>query len=869
VAREAPPRSGLFPRWAMLVWRRKKHDNPPAAAAEARLRQKYASFRALLSLNNECLELMAGVQEDLRHVSPLREVFASRVSSILDKAGGIVESLETLTGVSQRPLVRALEQQRQEVERYLAEQQELSPRRLSAWLNEVNLEASEEVGGKAAALGEIKNRLGLPVPDGFVLTTEAYRQFCGLPLWKGIQGALRRAGLDDLEGLQAVSAQLMNMVMEAPVPRALEVAVGERARVLARQGVGLAVRSSAVGEGGALTFAGQFLSLINVPPGRAVDAYKRVVAGRYGERALSYRLSTGVDEAASPMAVLFLPVIHAAASGILYTRDPEHPRSDSLWLTSTRGLGLDMASGRVPADLFVVSHKRPHSILEQRIVRKEEEVVLEAEGGVKRRRLDSREAEGPSLEPEHLKNLADWGIRIEQHFSAPQDIEWALEPSGRIWILQSRPLVLAEHERSPARPREEPTVAGGSTVYPGRVSGLAYWAEDRASLRKTPQGAILLVHRASPEIIAVLPRIAGLVAECGNMTGHAATLLREFKVPSVFQMENVSVKVRNGDALSLDAVQPGLFRGTIWPPATVRENIAGLHRERASDPLSRRLLTLHLQDAGAFGFRPGSCQSVHDVLRYCHEKGVEAMFAMQDREMEHGPHRSKKLLASVPVNLYVLDLGGGLAMADPDADEVTPAQIVSRPFQALWKGIAHPSVSWTRRMSASFSDLASVIAGSFAPESGAIRALGDRSYLLVASEYLNLNSRLAYHFSLVDASLSDNPSSNYIAFRFAGGGSTRQRRNLRACFLESCLAHYGFVVDRRGDLVNAWFKRACSEETEANLDILGRLMACSCQLDMYMNGSEAMQWYVEQFLAGNYSFQDPRESAAMDRVSLP
>jgi pyruvate,water dikinase len=119
---------------------------------------------------------------------------------------------------------------------------------------------------------------------------------------------------------------------------------------------------------------------------------------------------------------------------------------------------------------------------------------------------------------------------------------------------------------------------------------------------------------------------------------------------------------------------------------------------------------------------------------------------------------------------------------------------------------------------------------------------------------MNLNSRLAYHFSLVDACLSDVPGSNYIAFRFEGGGATRLRRNLRACFIEACLSHYGFHVDRRGDLVNAWLKKASAQETEANLDILGRLMASSSQLDMYMTNPEVMRWYVRQFLNGNYSF---------------
>ena len=137
---------------------------------------------------------------------------------------------------------------------------------------------------------------------------------------------------------------------------------------------------------------------------------------------------------------------------------------------------------------------------------------------------------------------------------------------------------------------------------------------------------------------------------------------------------------------------------------------------------------------------------------------------------------------------------------------------------------------------------------------------------MAAGEYIILNARWANRFSLVDASLSDSPSNNYIAFRFGGGGSRRPRRTLRACFLEACLDHNGFVVDRRGDLVNAWFKRARAEDTENNLDMLGRLMACSCQLDMYMTGREAMRWYVEQFLTGNYSFRRPEEEEQAARA---
>jgi pyruvate,water dikinase len=837
------------------LWRRAT-SKKLVGTAEQRIRQRYASFRELLELNTQCLEVLAGLQEDLREVPPLRDAVAGRITTIFDRAERIVAALGKLSGGRYASLFEVLRAQRHDVETYIAACQELATPRLSTSLSEVDARDALEVGGKAAALGEIKNRLGLPVPDGYVLTTDAYRQFCGIPIWMDVRDAKRDADLNDLDALRAISAKLRDMVLACPVPRNIEVAITERALNLITGGLGLAVRSSAVGEGGEHTFAGQFVSLINVPRDQLADAYKRVVAGRFSERALFYRLSTGLSEVESPLAVLFLPVIRARAAGILYTRDPEDPKREVLWVTATRGLALNIASGHMSADLFIVSRRRPHRVLEQSIVKKEEEIVPEV-GRLVHKALPPGDSEAPSLDPGQLKLLADWGVRIEKHFGMPQDVEWAIDERGSCWILQSRPLVLADSAstRTWSRPRGDPVIAGGRTVYPGRASGAAYLAEDAHGLSHIPDGSVLFVRRVSPAIIEVFPRITGLVSEWGNVAGHVATLLREFKVPSVFQMTGAFERLKTGDPVSLDASQARIYAGSLWPPRRDGVVIEERYRDERSDPINQRLLTLHLLNPSAFNFRPGGCKSIHDVIRFCHEKAIDAMFTLNERESERGPHLCKRLLTPVPVNLRVLDLGGGLKMGDPNSPDVTAAQIVCRPFQALWKGVSHPAVTWTREMPASFSDLASVMAGSLSSHNSAVRALGEKSYVLVADEYMNINSRLAYHFSLVDACVSDVPSRNYISFRFAGGGATRWRRNLRACFIDACLTHYGYLVDRRGDLVNAWFKKQPPDETEYRLDILGRLMACSSQLDMYMTSHDAMRWYVQQFLEGNYGFR--------------
>jgi len=843
----------------MRFWHRK--SSAPAAPAEvaSRVRIKYTSFRDLLAANNESLELMAHLQEDLQFVPPHRDVIEAPIASIFERVRSVVGALGRLTGSSGRVLNEALDSQQREIERFAASLQENTRPRLSAWLSEVTAESEPEVGSKAAELGEIRNKLGLPVPDGFVLTTEAYLKYCGLPLWREIRDAIHNLDLNNLDQLRQTAAELHRQAMSREVPRAVEVAISGRVETLLKNGGTLAVRSSAKGEGGARTYAGQFLSLLNVPREQALDAYVQVVASRFSDSALFYRLSTGLRDVDCPMAVLFLPMLPARAAGIMYTRDPGDPKSKALWITATCGLGAEIASGRTPADMFEVSRSRPHSILSRAIVPKDEQLVLQDGGGVARVPMSAGARGEASIDDAHLQTLAEWGAAMEEHYRAPQDVEWVLDQDDRLWIVQSRALANIDgaRSRSRARSKVEPRIQGGRTVFPGQASGNAFLVEEIQRIGEAPAGAIVFIRKPSPEIVGIFPRIAGLVAEWGNVTGHAASLLREFQVPSVFQMTGAFERLTAGEPVSLDAVQARVYPGILWPSARREIPIVERYRAREGDAIAGRLLTLNLLDPAASNFRPAGCKSAHDVLRYCHEKAIAAMFEVNDAELEQGSSLGRKLRTPLPLNVLVLDLGGGLAQNPAEKATVAPQEIVSRPFQALWAGITHPGVSWLREMPASFSDLASVLGKSLGPAETGMRALGDRSYLLVADEYLNFNTRLAYHYSLVDACLSDTPGNNYISFRFEGGGATHQRRSLRACFLENCLVRNGFQADRRGDLVNGWFRKAPAEQIAERLDMLGRLLACSSQLDMYMTSREMMSWFVEQFLAGNYSFRAP------------
>src|SRR5574340_1286372 len=192
-------------------------QKPRPAASESslveRVRSRYASFRDLLTHNNECLELMAGLQQDLQYVPPLRDVVSDRLGQIFGNAESIVEALERLSAGYYPALRDAVAAQRNEVERFIAARHEADTPRLAARLTEIGARDALEAGGKAAALAETANRLRLPVPDGFTLTTEAYWQFCGIPLWTEVRDALKDADVNNAAALHEISTRLTDLVL--------------------------------------------------------------------------------------------------------------------------------------------------------------------------------------------------------------------------------------------------------------------------------------------------------------------------------------------------------------------------------------------------------------------------------------------------------------------------------------------------------------------------------------------------------------------------------------------------------------------------------------------------------------------------------
>ncbi|MEV7419132.1 rifamycin-inactivating phosphotransferase [Streptomyces sp. NPDC089919] len=308
----------------------------------------------------------------------------------------------------------------------------------------VDLAESDEtqiarVGGKGAHLGALARIEGVGVPDGFCVTTDAFRRVvAGAPALGGLLDRLAGLDPDDRDALRTLSAEIRRTVEDIELPEEVAAAVTAG---LARLGTGTpcAVRSSATAEDlPTASFAGQQDTYLNVVgPAEVLRHVSRCWASLFTERAVTYRRRNGIDDRAVQMAVVVQRMVLPHASGILFTADPVSGNRKVATVDAGFGLGEALVSGLVDPDVFAVREDR---IVSRTIAAKQRAVRPLPGGGTEEVELGAAERERPALTDPQVLDLVRLGRRIEAHFGRPQDIEWCLDPEAGFRIVQSRPI---------------------------------------------------------------------------------------------------------------------------------------------------------------------------------------------------------------------------------------------------------------------------------------------------------------------------------------------------------------------------------------------------------------------------------------------
>ncbi|MBI1923507.1 PEP/pyruvate-binding domain-containing protein [Candidatus Poribacteria bacterium] len=299
------------------------------------------------------------------------------------------------------------------------------------------------VGGKGRALASMASA-GMPVPDGFHLTTSAYRQFVTEnDLQQAILDLARPAVVEGSVSFESAAIAIQALFEQADLPSEIIAEIQQAYDALSERGEApaVAVRSSANAEDlPHLSFAGQHDTFLNVRGMDAlVTAIRRCWASLWNARALGYRHQMGVAHDAVAMAVVVQRMVEAEVSGILFTANPTTGDRSELVVNASYGLGEAIGGGEVTPDTYVLDRDSLNA--KETIIGAKEQMIVSSSGqGTTTEAVPEARREESSLPAPILSELASMAIKVEQHFeSVPQDIEWALA-DGQLWLLQSRPI---------------------------------------------------------------------------------------------------------------------------------------------------------------------------------------------------------------------------------------------------------------------------------------------------------------------------------------------------------------------------------------------------------------------------------------------
>ncbi|TLX98162.1 MAG: phosphoenolpyruvate synthase [Thaumarchaeota archaeon] len=427
-------------------------------------------------------------------------------------------------------------------------------------------------GGKGANLGEMR-KAGFPVPDGFVVTTQAFELFARANnLEKKVGWLLAKIDVNNEKKLETYASMIRLIIESSRIPKAIvaevHAAYGEL-RKRAGKKVSVAVRSSATAEDSRdASFAGQQATYLNVTKkDEVITSIRRCWASSYTPRAICYRLKKGFGINLFTTAVVVQRQVASQKAGVGFSVHPTTGDRDSVVIESVLGQGEELVSGRVTPDTFTLN-KKTGMIRERRIAEKRKMKVPNLHGvGLEEVAIPKRLRRAQSLKASELIELWSLARKLEAHYNHPQDFEWAVVEDGTIYLLQTRPVTVL------ANPVQDGGGGGGISereaelkglgASPGVASGKARLILGPGELSRVQSGEILVTKMTTPDYVPAMMKAAGVVTDEGGMTSHAAIVSRELGVPCVVGTGRATKALSEDLLLTVDGTKGLVFRGRV------------------------------------------------------------------------------------------------------------------------------------------------------------------------------------------------------------------------------------------------------------------------------------------------------------------
>jgi pyruvate,water dikinase len=820
--------------------------NPVQSGPDAHpgMKRKYRFFKSLLASNNRILEEMAGLERLMYEGrSFTQEDAVLRVQALVELGCSLVEDLNALSGCAFPTLFQRIRTISRDALGALLRERAFDGPDLVLPLEDITLDNLAEVGGKAANLGEVRNRVGLPTPSGFAVTASAAALFLRhKKLLQNFRRQLASLDISDIGALERACAKASERIMTAPLPPSLDRALQDKAREMVSRfgpGVRLAVRSSAVCEDSDASFAGQHATVLGAIPFALPRAWSAVVASAFTARAVFYRRSKGYSEQDVMMSVLVLNMVQAKVGGVLYTVDPNSASSDDLLLSAAWGLGVSVVDGSSHVDFWRI-RRRDGTIVSRQTGDKTAAFTLLAQGGIVSQPVPDEDRNRPCLTDEQVRTLVEYGLRLEAHYGMPQDVEWSLDRDDRLIILQARPLARAEGmDRADCCefvPGRTPLLFGGQPAALGVASGTVHSVQSDQALETVPQGAILVARQTSPAYVAVMGKVSGIITDIGSATGHMASVAREFGIPTLVGVGRATHLLAHGTEITLDATNCAVYAGRVQEILSERKPVnlmKGSPVYKSMQDALKSIIPLNLTDPLLPNFTAKGCRTLHDVIRFCHEVAMHEMFRLTD-DLAPDQAQTHELRTGLPFRVFLFDLGNGVVPRGGEAG-VEIDDLNCAPLKALLAGMtAHHTTG-----------------------SGAPPHPEAASYAVVSRKYVNFSGRLGHHFATVDAFAGPVINDNYITFSFKGGAAEYVLRVRRAMLLAGILRRLGFRVAQNGDALKAEIRKYDEARFLDRLKTLGRLLSSVRSLDFRLDDDAEVARRVDEFFQDGPAFPRP------------
>ncbi len=818
-------------------------------------KEKYSYFQRMLQSNNNVLSLMADLEEKLSGEYLFDSAYIKEiVKSISDGVEDIIKNINALSDGKYKILERVYKEICEKIEKILTVRIEIPETDFTIPINKLDKSSVIIAGGKIAHLAELKNELKIPTPEGFVISSYAFVKFLKVANLKDkVFEIINSIDINKIEELEEGSKKIQELIINAEIPKEIENSIKKAYQELCNK-IGkkcnVSVRSSAIHEDSDFSFAGQYSSYLNVPEHLIPYYYKKVVASLFNKRAIFYYKTKGFSDTEMAMAVGVLKMVNAKAGGVIYSKNPNNPESENIIINAVRGLGKLIVDGAVTAETYLISRTPEIKILEKIHGKQKKILICKEQGDIEEIPLPDTPSQF-ALSEEEIISLSNMAVQIEKYYGSPQDIEWAIDEDGTIFILQARPLRIIE--RKPEAKVVLPTrikgynivLEGGVTACRGVGYGKAFVLKHEEDLHNFPEGAVLIAKHTNPKYVIVMNKASAIVTDIGSPTGHMASLSREYNVPTLINAEGATKIIKHGQEITVDATHCVIYEGKVEELIEAYKKVKEPFRDtilfKNLEKVLKHIVPLTLVDPMSEDFKPENCKTFHDITRFCHEMVMHEMFTMWDKY--DSEHHAVPLLDKIPIGILILDIEGGLKEGIKKA---SPEDILSIPFQAILSGMR--SMQWPEPRTVDAGGFLEMIVHTVSIPEEQIRETAKKSFCIITKNYMNFSIRLGYHFSQIEAYAGENINDNYIKFFFKGGGASAERRLRRVWLISEILREMGFRVINKEDVIDAIITKYTITEIEKRLEILGKLTAYTKQLDMVLFNEFVAQMYRDEFI---------------------